>query len=505
MPSRKSDILVTDKRGVSRSAAMTSHREVFRSSAIIGGSSAINMIVSIVKVKVLAVLLGPAGVGLMGLYLNVMSLCATLAGCGIASSGVRQVAACADDTETLSIVRRALWLGSLILGISGMAILWLLREPVAQWVFGDSVHTSAVGWLGVGILLTLLAGSQTALLQGLRRISDLAKVSILSAFVAAAAGIVAVYLLGEEGVLWFVLTAPAVNFVVASYYVARLPRPHTTYDHAAIQQQWLAMLKLGIPLMSAALITLITQLLVRSIVLRELGLEASGYFQAAWAISVTYVGFLLNAMAMDYYPRLTMAIGDRRHASRLVNEQAEMALLLAGPVLIAVITFAPWVIQLLYSQDFGPAAEMLRWQVLGDILKLASVPIVFIFLATGHGGVAIGVQCVWSAVYLGTVVLGIQDFGLIMAGVGFWIGYLIYFIVVSRVANKLTGLKLTQRNWSLLLLLLFAGGGVIFLAAQSTSKSYLIGSIATLLIGIYSLQRLNHLVDITGWLRLKFL
>ncbi|MFU8833176.1 MAG: oligosaccharide flippase family protein, partial [Wenzhouxiangella sp.] len=232
---------------------MTSHREVLRSSAIIGGSSAFNVIVGIVKVKVLAVLLGPAGIGLMGLYLNIMSVAATLAGCGIVSSGVRQVASSVDDAETLSIVRRALWRGNLVLGVSGMAALWLLRAPVAQWVFGESIHTAAVGWLGVGVLLTLIAGSQTALLQGLRRINDLAKVSILSALVAAAVGILAVYFLGEAGVLWFVLTAPAVNFVVASYYTARLPRPLAGSDHGAIRQQWTAMVKLGIPLMSAGL------------------------------------------------------------------------------------------------------------------------------------------------------------------------------------------------------------------------------------------------------------
>jgi len=484
---------------------MTSHREVFRSSAIIGGSSAINMIAGIVKVKVLAVLLGPAGIGLMGLYLNIMNVAATLAGCGIGSSGVRQVAGSADDAATLSIVRRALWLGNLVLGIAGMAVLWLLREPVAQWVFGESAHTAEVGWLGVGVLLTLVAGSQTALLQGLRRITDLARVSILSAVVAAAAGILAVYWFGEEGVLWFVLTAPAVNFVVASYYAARLPRPLKTHDHVAIRQQWLAMLKLGIPLMSAGLVTLVTQLLVRSIVLRELGLEASGYFQAAWVISMTYVAFLLNAMTMDYYPRLTKAISDHEDAGRLVNEQAEMALLLGGPVLIAMITLAPWVIQLLYSQSFGPAAELLRWQVLGDLLKLSSVPMVFIFLATGHGGIAIGIQCVWSATYLGALALGIQDFGLLMAGAGYWVAYLAYFAVVAFAANKITGFKLTRRNWSVSVLLLLTAGFVIFLAAQSAPASYVFGLIATIMVTLYSLRRLNHLLDLTGWLRLKFL
>ena len=461
------------------------------------------MLIGIVKVKVLAVLLGPVGIGLMGLYQNIMNMAAMLAGCGMASSGVRQLAASADEAATLSIVRRALWLGNLVLGFAGMAILWLLREPVAHWVFGDSSHSGAVGWLGIGLLLTLIAGSQTALLQGLRRIDDLAKVSILGAIVGALVGTLAIYFLGTDGVLWFVLTAPAANFVVASYYAARLPRPQESYDLVAIHQQWLAILKLGIPLMSAGLLTLITQLAVRSIIVRELGLEASGYFQAAWAISFTYVGFVLNAMAMDYFPRLTAAIDDREIARQLVNEQAEMALLLSAPILMAMITLAPWVIHILYAESFSPAAEILKWQVLGDIFKVASVPIVFIFLAAGRGGVAIGVQIVWSAAYLGPLVLGIREFGLVMAGAGFWIAYLIYYIVVAIAANKLIGFKLTKRNWVFTLLLLLAGGGIMLLETRSATLGYTIGVLATLLVSVYSWRRLDALIDLTGWLRQK--
>ena len=305
--------------------------------------------------------------------------------------------------------------------------------------------------------------------------------------------------------LWFVLIAPAVNYVVASYYAARLPGPQTAYDLAAIQQQWLTMLKLGIPLMSAASVTLVTQLAVRSIVLRELGLDASGYFQAAWAISMIYVGLVLNAMVMDYYPRLTKAISDHECARKLVNEQAEMALLLAGPVLMAMITLAPWVIHLLYTQNFSPAAEILKWQVIGDIFKVASVPIGYIFLATGHGGIALGTQLIWSAAYLGPVVLGIHEFGLIIAGVGFFVAYLSYYVVIAILANRLIGFRPTQRNWHFTLILLFSGGATMSLAVQSATAGYAIGSLATLLISIYSFRRLDNLIDLTGWLRQKFL
>jgi len=484
---------------------MTSHRQVFRSSAIIGGASMISMIIGIFKVKILAVLLGPAGIGLMGLYQNIMGMASKVAGGGIDRSGVRQVAASADEAETLSIIRRALWLGNLILGVAGMTGLWLLRDPLAQWVFGDSVHASEVGWLGVGLMLTLIAGSQTALLQGLRRIDELAKVSILSALIGASVGTLAVYLLGKGGVLWFVLTAPAANLLVASYYANRVRRRQVPFDPAAIQQEWLVMLKLGVPLASAGLLTLTTQLAVRSIIQREFGLEASGYFQAAWAISFTYIGFLLNAMAMDYYPRLTTAVRDREAANRLVNEQAEMALLLARPVLMAMITLAPWVIHLLYAENFGPAAEILEWQVLGDIFKVASAPIVFIFLAKGRGSVVIGSQVVWSAAYLVPLVLGIREFGLVMAGVGFCIAYLMYFLMVTFVANKLTGFKLGQRNWSFAVLLLLAGCSTMFLATLSAATGYAVGSVVTLLVSVYSWRRLDHLIELTGWLRQRLL
>ncbi len=482
---------------------MTSHRQIFRSSAIIGGASAINIVIGIIKVKVLAVLLGPAGIGLMGLYQNIMNMASTLAGCGIGGSGVRQLAASADEASTLAIVRRALWLSNLILGLVGMIILWSLREYVAQWVFGDATHATEVGWLGLGVLLTLIAGSQTALLQGLRRIGDLARVRIVSAFFGAATGILLVYWLDEGGVLWFVLMAPAASILVATYYANQLPRPQTPNDWQAICQQWQAMLTLGIPMMAAGLLTLATQLAARAIILRDLGIDDAGYFQAAWAISMTYIGFVLGAMSADYYPRLTEAINDHSRARKLVDEQTEMGLLLAGPALLAMITLAPWVINLLYAENFMPAADVLRWQVMGDILKVSSWPMSFILLAQGRGSIFIATEITWNATYLGVIILGFHDWGLVVAGVGFCVAYLVFYFVVAITTFRLIGFKPALRNWLTTLFFLLIGALILFFAAHSRGVGYAIGFIATLLAGAYSLRRLNDLIDLCEWFRKK--
>lgn len=483
---------------------MNSYRQIFRTSAIMGSVSVVSIVISIIRVKVIAVLLGPAGIGLMGLYNNIMSVATTLAGCGMGSSGVRQIAASAGEQEVLGIARRALWLSNLMLGLIGMSLLWLLRDSVSIWVFDDTAHAGQVGWLGLGVLLSLIAGSQAALLQGLRRIGDLARVNIISAFIGAVVGLLAIYLLREEGIIWFVLSAPAISVLVAWYYAQRLPPPRSGYEWQAILQQWLTMLKLGIPLMAAALLTLVTQLAVRSIVVRELGLDASGYFQAAWAISMSYVVIVLGAMGTDYLPRLTEVIHDHKRAGKLVNEQAEMALLISAPILLAMVTLAPLVINLLYTESFHPAVEILRWQVLGDILKVSGWPMGFIVVAQGRGGLFIITQLTWNLVYLGVIVLGINEYGLIVTGVGFWIAYIIGYSVVNIVAMRLIGFKLDRRNGLFTLILSLAGGLVLFLSSQSSWVGPTVGLLLTSVVSVYSFRRLDSLIDLRGWLQQKF-
>lgn len=482
---------------------MTAHRQIFKASAIVGGASVINVAIGIVKVKVLAVLLGPAGVGLMGLYQNIMGMATLLSGCGVANSGVRQLAASQDDVATLSLVRRALFMANLLLGLTGMVALWLLREPVAQWVFGTAEHSAEVGYLGVGVLLGLIASSQTALLQGLRRIGDLARVQVFSALVSAIIGIAAVWLWGRSGLLVFTLAGPAAGVLVASWTARCLPRPAAGHDWADLRRQWQAMFALGIPQMAAGLLNMGTELMARSLVLQNLGMDSVGYFQSAWVISMAYLGFVLNAMGMDYYPRLSAAIQDRERASRMMNDQTEMVLLLAGPVLLAMMTLAPWVIELLYAGSFAPATEILRWQVLGDIIKVVAWPMGFVVLAQGRGTVFIGIQLNWNVVYALFLWYGLPALGVAATGMGFFLAYLAQLVVVRLVAGGLIGFKAEARNLRLFIALLVMASTIFLSTLHSASLTYAVGAVATLAASIYSARRLNQLMNLTEWIRRK--
>jgi len=461
------------------------------------------MIIGILKVKVLAMLLGPTGVGLMGLYQNILGVASTMAGCGLGNSGVQQLAASKENTATLALVRRALFLANLLLGLIGMAALWLIREPVSKWVFGDAARVDEIGWIGFGVLLSLLAVSQTTLLQGMRRIGDLARVNIISSVIGAIFGVLAIGWLGMDGVLWFTLTVPAAGVLAAAWYVSRLPGPEGGDDLGELRKQWQVMFLMGIPVMAGGLSVLVTLLFARSLVLQGYGLDATGFYQAAWAVSMAYIGFVLNAMGMDYFPRLASVKNDRARANSMANEQTEMALLLAGPILLAMMTFAPWVISLLYSESFASATELLRWQVMGDIAKIMSWPMGFVALALGRGGVFFCTQLAWNAIYLLIIWLGLPEMGLVSVGVGYLVAYVVLFAVVYGVARQLIGFRAAPGNVGLFAILMACASGIHAASAVSFGGSVILGVTLTMLVGAYCIIRLNKLMDLAGWLRLK--
>jgi O-antigen/teichoic acid export membrane protein len=440
-----------------------SSRGLIKSMIVVGSAQAANVIISILRMKVLSVLLGPGGVGLLSIYTNLQSTAATASGLGMPSSGVRQIASARREEQAVSRARIALLGGLLVQGTIAMAAIWLLREPLAGMLFGDTARATEVGLVGLAVLLTLMASSQTALLQGMRRIADLGRVTVLGALAGTAAGLLAVWLMGEGGLIWFVLVQPLTAVAVAAYFTRRLPRPSGAgFSLTGAWDAWRPMVALGAVFMLGGLATTGTLLLVRAILAKDMGLATVGLFAASWSISMQYVGFLLTAMSADYYPRLTEVIHERKTAARLMNDQAQLTLALGGPVLLLLIGLAPWVMSLLYSSAFTPAAEMLQWQTLGNVFKLASWPIGFSFAAAARSRVFFLVQVNWNLLFLALLLIGLPLMGLTAAGVAFLAAYVIHFGVLNVLVARLQGFR--WEGLSLRLIGLHVGLGAMLLA-----------------------------------------
>jgi PST family polysaccharide transporter len=223
---------------------------------------------------------------------------------------------------------------------------------------------------------------------------------------------------------------------------------------------------------------------------------------------MTYIGFVLGAMGTDYYPRLVAVVDDPAAVNRLVNEQVEVALLLAAPVLLAMLGLAPWVIQTLYSSLFNEAVEILRWQVLGDVLKIASWPLGYILVAAGAGKTFMAVE--WLAmgafVVLSFVLLPVV--GLLATGLSFFAMYLLLLAMVLGLARRGTGFRFSV-NSLYLLVSLVAACAVVMAMAHYSSPGAAIASVAgAAAFAVYALVRLAQASSTGGrvgqaadWLR----
>ena len=467
----------------------SSSRGLIKSMLVIGSAQVVNILISIVRMKVLAVLLGPSGVGLLSIYNSLLGMVKQTAGLGMGSSGVREIASSRGDEATLSRARRVLFAAHLLQGTLAMIAVWLLRERIAIWLFGDTLRATEVGLIGIAILLGLLAASQTALLQGLRKIGDLGRVTVLGAFVGTLAGLAAVWLQGESGLIWFILVQPLAVVLIALHYTRRLPKPIAArLSLVETWDVWKPMAKLGAAFMLGGLATAATLLLVRGRISQELGLDAAGYFAAAWGITMTYVGFLLGAMGADYYPRLTEVIHDKIAAVRLMNDQAQLGLAIGGPVLLLLIGLAPWVITLLYSSAFEPTVTLLQWQMVGNVFKLASWAMSFSIVAAARGKTFFLMELSFNIVFLSMVFVFLPRVGLEVTAYAFVLGYLVYLTIVYVLARSIHGFRWQALSLGLLGLHTSLGLALLVLALIAPFAAAMASPLLAAATGLFGLR-----------------
>jgi enterobacterial common antigen flippase len=421
----------------------SSYSGILKSSAIVGGAQGVDLLIRMVRTKVIAMLLGPSGVGLIGIYQSLIELAGKLCGLGIRSSAVRQVAEAngSGDLErlghTVKVLRCTCW----ITGIFGWLLTSALARPLSVWMFGNADRAIPVALLGAVLMLENVSGGQTALLQGVRRIKDLARVMIFSAAGGTVISIIFYALLGEQGIIPALLSSGLINLGFSWWLSRRVSVVAVTLTRHEIFREARPLVTLGLAFMWSGLLTAGVAFLTRGFIVRDLGIDASGIYQAAWGISGLFAGFILSAMGQDFYPRLTAVAGNNTQVNLLVNEQTEVGILLALPGLLATLAFSPLVIQVFYTAKFLPASEMLPWFVLGIVGRVIAWPMGFILLAKGSSNVFAATETVFNSLHLLFIWLGLRYFGILGVAIAFAAAYACYCVIVLSVTIRLSGFK----------------------------------------------------------------
>ena len=474
-----------------------SYGQILHSSVLIGSSSLLNVVFGIVRTKAMALLLGPAGFGLFGLYSSISSLSETIAGMGVDSSGVRQIAqsSASGDPERSSRSAAVLLRVSLLLGGIGAAILVAFARQISVATFGNALHAGAIRLLSLVALLNVLTNGQRALLQGMRRMYDLARLAVFGTLFGVIVSIPIVYIFRDRGVVPAIVCMGLASLLVACYFTRTIRQSAPGMWSADQMREASSLLKLGVVFMSSYLVTVGSAYGIRIILLRNMGYEAMGYYQAAWTLGGLYVGFILEAMGADFYPRLTEVAVDSPTSNRLVNEQTQVGMLLAGPGILLTMTLAPLVIPLFYTRQFDEAVGVLRWICCGAFLQVITWPMSYILVAKGKQTLFLICELVWGIASLGLAWILMRSFGLNGAGMAFAGAYLIYGLLLLVIVARLSGFRWSPSNRKagllflcLISIVVLSFGHLPFLTAVC------VGATTSLLGVVYSIWTLSHLV-----------
>jgi PST family polysaccharide transporter len=472
--------------------------QIIKSSVLVGGSSVIGIGVRIIRTKAMAYLLGPAGFGLFGLYGAVETLTESIAGVGVNSSGVRQIAEAvgSGDSERIAQTAAVLRRTSVILGALGAILLMALSRPVSRLTFGTAQHAPAICILSLAVFFTLASQGQAALIQGMRRIADLAKMGILGTIFGTIVSLPVVYFFRENGVVPSLVIVAAMTILPSWWYSRKIEIQVPAIAPSLIMQEASALLKLGSVFMMGGLLLTSVAYLVRILILRKVSLEAAGLYQSAWTLGGLYVGFIIQAMAADFYPRLTANATNNVMCNRLVNEQARVGLLLAGPGVLATLTFAPLVMTFFYTAKFTAAVGVLRWICLGTMLQVITWPMGFIIVAKGRRAIFFWCELACASVYAALAWICVSLSGLNGAGIAFFSYCVFHGLLHYPVVGRLSGFRWSGENYRsglyFAVLIATVCWGFHLLPVLAADG---LGALATLVSGIYSFHVLLNLIS----------
>jgi PST family polysaccharide transporter/antigen flippase len=388
----------------------------------------LRMLVSLVIIKMIAVVLGPPGLGAIGNLLSVLSVVMVFAGGGIATGIAKYVAQYHKrPRRVLRLLETAFAIGFSVSGLI-LAISILAAQPIAVALF----DTASLWWLspmlGVAHFACFLGASTIAIANGQHRSDLFAAISISAYLGCIPAAFVLIRLFGFTGAamalmlmagctalpsLWLLLRAP-----IRRVMRLRFHRPETGQ-----------LLRFSAMTLSSALTFPIAEILVRAAIIDELGLAQTGLWQASIRLSGAIMGFLTVYLATSYMPRLSALENPSVAFSFVRRTMMRIGLIF---LLIALVLYAArkLVIPLLFSTAFAPLEPLLGWQLAGDLFRVSAYVIGFLVIARARLSLHIGAELLQYMLYAGISIAIVRGGGDLMDVVrGYALSYGLYFLI----------------------------------------------------------------------------
>lgn len=474
------------------------YTRVLKSTSLFGAVQIFNILISIVRSKAIALLIGPIGMGVIGLLTSTIKFIGELTRLGLDTTAVREIALSDyknDSTETaliLATINKVVW----VTGVLGCVVTILFSPLLSYLAFDNYEYTLAFIWISLSLLFNQLSAGKLAILQGFRQLKLLAKANLYGNFIGLLISLPLYYYFRLDAIVPVIIVSSLIALIMSWLYSQKVAFKKVSISNSDAYRKSKTMLNLGLMLSLRGSINLLAAYVFQLYLSHVGGLEQVGFYVAGFMIINSYVDMVFNAMRTDYFPRLSAIADDRNEVNKTVSEQSVIGILIIGPLVVGFLSFLPIIVRLLYSVEFLVIVSFVAWAILGILFKTLSWSMGYVILAKGDSKLFIKTGLFFNALMLGLNISGYYFFGLEGLGISFLAYYICHFLGVKWITSRIYKLQLHTELVQIFLVVLVFIIAVFCITYIDESTLRYVLSITMLLISLaYSYYQLNKRVN----------
>jgi O-antigen/teichoic acid export membrane protein len=415
-----------------------SYEQIVKTTSLFGGVQFLNIIISIVRTKLIAVFIGPAGMGIISLLNSAINIINGVSGLGIETSAVKHISGKYKENDLSSVSTMVSTVKKLVLvtGIFGALLAIFFSSWLSTITFGNTDYTLAFIFISVTVLLKQLASGQLVVLQSLRKMRLLAKANFYGNLMGLLVSIPVYYYYRIDAIIPTMIIISLSSFLFAFYFSKKIEIPKNNLTTKELLVEGKGIVKLGVLLTISGLLTLLSTYLIQIYVGKIGGLEEVGFYTAGFTLLNSYVGIIFTVMSTDYFPRLSSISDDNVKVRASVIQQSFISILIITPIVILFLTFIPMIVKVIYTPKFISIIPMVCFGILAMLFRAVSWSMGFILIAKGDSKMFILTAVVFNILSLLMNVLGYYFYGLEGLGISFLIYYVIHFVALKVITKK---------------------------------------------------------------------
>lgn len=400
---------------------------LIKTSILTSISTLVRILSGFVINKVIAMYAGPSGLAIVGQLQNFNSLVMTFAKGGISQGIVKYTAEYKTIEEKQNIFSTSMVV-SIVASLIIAIVLLVFNEYFSTIILKDTHYSSVFTLFGFTIVLFALNSVFMSILNGQKEIKKYVLVNIVSSIFSLFFTSWMVIQFELIGALYALVLNQSIIFFITLIFLLKTSWFKISYFIKGIDKESLHKLShFSLMAIVTAIVVPISHLLIRNYIGENLSWEDAGYWQGMWYISTMYLLFVTTALSVYYTPKLSELTTN----SELKQEIISGYIKIIPFVIVLALTiyfFKELAVKIAFSDEFLPMIELFKWQLIGDVIKIAAFLLSTMMIAKAMTKKYIYSEIFFSSSFVLLSIYLIQQYGLIGITYAYAINYLFYFI-----------------------------------------------------------------------------